>query len=231
MLRSLPAESWSLPTRCVGWDVSDVVLHLSQTDEMAVASLEDRLGEFIAARASSSSCVDEGADLMVTRERGASTSSLLSRWSSSSAHLDALLAAADPHRRVTWVAGELSVRTLAVTRLAECWIHTGDVASAVGALVATDERLFHIARLAWRTVPYAFARAGLSLSGPVAFSLTGPSGEEWSFVGDDSPATVIRGSALELCLVAGRRLEPGDISLAGEGPDADAVLALVRTYA
>lgn len=123
------------------------------------------------------------------------------------------------------------MRTLAVTRLAECWIHAGDVGSAVGALAATDRRLFHIARLAWRTVPYAFARAGLSLSGPVAFVLSGPSGEEWSFGSDDPPATVIRGSALELCLVAGRRLEPGDTSLSGDGPDADAVLALVRTYA
>ena len=77
-------------------------------------------------------------------------------------------APADPHARVTWVAGELSARTLATTRLAETWIHTGDVAPAFGSSSPTV-RLWHIARLAWRTLPYAFARPGAT--GPVAFEL------------------------------------------------------------
>jgi hypothetical protein len=34
-----------------------------------------------------------------------------------------------------------------------------------------------------------------------------------------------------LCAVAARRVAPSATSLVGEGPDADAVLALVRTYA
>jgi uncharacterized protein (TIGR03084 family) len=231
LLESLAAEGWSMPTRCAGWDVSDVVLHLAQTDEMAIASLEDRLSQFIATRAAGGRDIDEGAELMVQRERGVPTVALLSRWSAGASLLDGMLSSADPHRRVTWVAGSLSVQTLAATRLAECWIHTGDIASAVGVALDPDGRLFHIARLAWRTVPYAFAREGMELSGPVGFELSGPAGDEWSFVGDDPPATIIRGSALELCLVAGRRLSPSETSLAGDGPDAEAVLALVRTYA
>lgn len=232
LLHGLPADSWSTPTRCDGWDVSDVVMHLAQTDEMAVASLEDRFGEFIAARAGGgASSIDEGAELMVQRERGVPVPSLVSRWSAGADRLDSLFAAADPHRRVTWVAGSLSVQTLAATRLTECWIHTGDIAAAVGASPVPDGRLFHIARLAWRTLPYAFAREGMELSGPVGFVLSGPGGEEWSFVGDDQPATMVRGDALELCLVAGRRLDPGDTSLIAYGADGEAVLALVRTYA
>ena len=93
---------------------------------------------------------------------------------------------ADPHARVTWVAGELSIHTLATTRLAETWIHTGDVADAVDVMLVPTDRLRHIARLAWRTLPYAFGRAGRELSGPVAFELIGPDGER---VGSSCPTT------------------------------------------
>jgi hypothetical protein len=47
--------------------------------------------------------------------------------------------------------------------------------------------------------------------------------------------TTVRGDAVEFCLVAGRvagrRLDPAKTSLVADGPDATAVLALVRTYA
>ena len=145
--------------------------------------------------------------------------------------LSRVLREADPHQRVTWVAGELSVRTLATTRLAETWIHSGDVAFAFGAPPSATDRLRHIARLAWRTLPYAFAQAGRELAGPVAFELRGPSGDPWDFLPDAPPVTVVRGDALDLCLLAARRAEPGATSLQGDGPDVDDVLELVRTYA
>jgi uncharacterized protein (TIGR03084 family) len=137
----------------------------------------------------------------------------------------------DPHRRVDWVAGQLSIRTLSTTRLAECWIHTGDVAAAVGVDQTPTDRLEHVARLAWRTLPYAFARAGRQLAGPVAFELEAPSGKKWHFVPDTEPATVIEGPGAQLCLVAARRVAPEDTELRGSGPDTAAVLELVRTYA
>jgi hypothetical protein len=48
--------------------------------------------------------------------------------------------------------------------------------------------------------------------------------------GEDA-VTTIRGDGIELCLVAARRLDPADTELSGDGPDVDAVLELVRTYA
>jgi hypothetical protein len=41
----------------------------------------------------------------------------------------------------------------------------------------------------------------------------------------------VRGPADDLCLVAGRRLEPADSALVAEGPGAEVVLRLIRTYA
>ncbi len=67
--------------------------------------------------------------------------------------------------------------------------------------------------------------------GQKLLELTGPDGSLWSFGADDEPLTVIRGSAFDLCNVAGQRAIGSDTDLAGTGPDADEVLALVRTFA
>jgi uncharacterized protein (TIGR03084 family) len=232
-LTDLPEDDWHRPTRCVGWDVADVVLHLAQTDEWAVASLRDEFEESVAGATGRTAVgsVDDAAELMVAAERGRSAAMLFDRWRNAGVDLRDELQTADPHRRVTWVTNRLSVQTLANTRLSEAWIHSDDVAEALGKpLVATD-RLRFIARLAWRTLPYAFAREGREPPGAVAFELRAPTGEMWEFVPDAEPETVIRGQAAELCAVAARRVESDATGLRGDGPDAVAVLELVRTYA
>jgi hypothetical protein len=65
----------------------------------------------------------------------------------------------------------------------------------------------------------------------VAFELRAPSGATWHFAPDEPPRTTIDGNGVELCLVAARRVTPDETSLRGTGPDVDAVLELVRTYA
>ena len=235
LLHDCDDGDWKRRSACAGWDVSDVVLHLAQTDELAVASVEGRFPEvalaFAADARPSGDTVDDAAELTVAQQRGASGEAVRARWTDASSRLRAALASADPHARVQWVAGELSTRTLATTRLAECWIHTGDVGFAFGVAPAADDRLQHIARLAWRTVPYAFSRAGRELHGNVGFDLVAPSGDAWAFGLDKRPETVVRGDALELCLVAGQRRDARDTGLTADGPDAAAVLELVRTFA
>ncbi|HEY5155130.1 MAG TPA: maleylpyruvate isomerase family mycothiol-dependent enzyme [Acidimicrobiales bacterium] len=240
LVSPVDAAAWALPSRCEGWTIADVMLHLAQTNEMAIASangdfaasLETLAGGISTERTERAvGTVEDGAGLLVDEERGASATVVHDRWQASVAGLDAALRAGDPHRRVMWVAGELSARTLATTRLTETWIHTGDVAFGLGVDVAPTDRLWHVARLAWRTLPYAFEGAGRTLTGPVAFELVGPGGEAWDFRPDDAPTTVIRGAGADLCLVAARRADPAHVDLRGEGPDAAAVLELVRTFA
>ena len=108
--------------------------------------------------------------------------------------------------------------------------HTGDIAAAVDVELAPTDRIVHIARLAWRTLPYAFAQDGGALAGPVAFDLGAPSGETWAFV-EGEPTTTIVGPAIELCAVAARRVDPASTALVAKGPDGADVLRLVRTYA
>ncbi len=233
LLGPLDAAGWSRPTPCDGWDVADVVVHLTQTDQLGLASLRGDLSrdveEFM--RAGGESSVDDAATASVEHARGADRSTVGAQWRAGAAELRAALAAADSGARVQWVMGQLSVRTLAATRLSECWIHTGDVAAGLGVALVPTDRLRPIARLAWRTVPYAFERAERTLHGPVAFALTGPNGDAWEFGLEDDPATIVRGRAAELCLVAARRRDPAETTLVATGPDAAAVLELVRTYA
>lgn len=235
LLVPLADDGWAAPTpRCPGWTVSDVVLHLAQTDEMALGSARGEFSEVLArltAGIAAAGSVDDGADAMVAGERGASPALVHARWRSSGAALRAELAGHDPRQRVTWVMGDMAARTLATTRLAESWIHTGDVLTALGQPVVASPRIWHIARLAWRTLPYAFAGAGRSLTGAVRFELIGPDGDAWTFAPDEPAATTIAGTALDLCQVAGQRARAAETDLAGAGPDADAVLELVRTFA
>lgn len=234
LVERLTADQWNAPTRCDGWDIADVMLHLAQTNEMAVASSNGLLAEWIAASPAPSrpfESVDDAAAVRVGDERGAAPEVLADRWRASCTAMLESFRAGDPSHRCDWVAGTLARRTLVTTRLAESWIHHGDVAEAVGLEQRSTARLRTIARLAWRTIPYSFERAGRSLAGPVALVLDGVDGTEWRFEPSEPAETTIRGTAEDWCAVAARRIAPASTGLRGTGPDVDAVLALARTYA
>ena len=221
------------PSRCDGWTVADVLLHLAQTNEMAVASIDGRLGEYVdevAASIPAAGDIDAWAGALVEVERGDPAASRGRYLASAAAQVDAF-ASVDPPARVLWVAGDMAARTPATTRLTETWIHTVDVAVAFGPPPAATGRLWHTCRLTWRTVPYALARSGLTSHGDVAFVLDAPDGSTWQFGDPLAAASVLRGSALDLCTVAGQRATAAETSLTAEGPDAAAVLRLVRTFA
>jgi len=187
---------------CPGWTVGDVVLHLAQTDELVPAA---RISGFPAA-----------AERLAGRPLGSGT-------------VDDLVALMVAHERgapgaelrARWRSASTAVREL-----------LADIVRAVGVEASATDRLWHIARLAWRSVPYAFARAGLDPPpGPVTVSLTAPDGGTWDFGTGAGAATSVTGSALDFCLVAARRLDPAAAELRADGPDAARVLALLRTYA
>lgn len=228
-------EEWALPSACAGWSVGDVVLHLIQTNDMAIASCEDRFPELLDSPLyqpdDTVTSLDDVVDLAVRRARGATPAELYDQWQAGAEHLRAALDAAGPSTRVPWVVGTLSAKTLATTRIAETWIHTGDVAFGLGVELAPTDRLFQIARLSWRTLPHAFGRVGLEPPGPVGFDLVGPHGDAWQFGLEDSPPTVISGTGLDLVRVASQRYTADETDLVGTGPDAEQVLRLVRSWA
>jgi uncharacterized protein (TIGR03083 family) len=118
ILGDLGEDDWHRPTRCEGWDIRDVVLHLAQTDELAIASATGTFSAVLSrltdgARPAAS--VDDAVAAMVDRERETPALSVGRRWSEAAHELVARLDAGDLSKRVQWVAGELSLRTLATT--------------------------------------------------------------------------------------------------------------------
>ena len=90
ILDGLDADQWLAPTRCEGWDVGDVVVHLAQSDEMAIGSAQGRYGEVLAQLTEglqATGSIDEGVAAMVARQRDTPISDIRERWSAAASGL------------------------------------------------------------------------------------------------------------------------------------------------
>nr|WP_042196292.1 maleylpyruvate isomerase family mycothiol-dependent enzyme [Kibdelosporangium sp. MJ126-NF4]CTQ89380.1 hypothetical protein [Kibdelosporangium sp. MJ126-NF4] len=228
LFAGLSEQDWNRPSGAIGWTNVDVLLHLAQSEELAVVSLTGaaQLGEFATARVGLG--VDEAVDRQVAAER-AGWEVVFPRWQAARKASVKALRAADPRRATVWVAAPLRPATLATTRLAEHWAHALDITEPLAIPYPDTARLRHIARLGYRTLPYAFRLAD-SEPVPIRVELTGPSGEAWVF-GPEDADSVITGSAGEFCRVGARRLAPENTGLTASGPHAATALRLLRNYA
>ncbi|MBC6459928.1 maleylpyruvate isomerase family mycothiol-dependent enzyme [Actinomadura sp. HBU206391] len=230
VLAALTQDQWSRPSGAEGWTVSDVVLHLTQTEEViADPSIGEGKVLLSADESAAEATVDGLADEMVAAERGMPAADLLVRWRTAAFATADALRAYPAGTRLSWVRAPISPRTLATTRLAEHWAHAQDITVPLGISYADTDRLRHVAWLAHRTLPYAFAVAGLA-DAPVFCDLTAPDGTRWTF-GDPAAPARITGPASEFCRVGARRLTPEQTSLTAEGPHAADALRVVRNYA
>lgn len=228
MLSGLDEAAWRSDSLCSGWSVSDVVLHLAQSEE-AVLSSTGAAPSFTPSPQATT--MDDLVEEWVTSERGLPPDKILARWQDASRAALKALREADPSELFAWATNPLKPRTLATTRLSEHWIHANDIAQPLGVAYPDTDRMWHIARLAHRTIPYAYGRAGRDDPPTVRVELTSPSAETWEF-GDADAECVIKGSASDFCRIAARRLDPRDApSISATGGRADEVLGLVRTYA
>ncbi|WP_136245609.1 maleylpyruvate isomerase family mycothiol-dependent enzyme [Mycobacterium intracellulare] len=218
-------DAWMSPSAAVGWTITDVVLHLAQTEEAVVASAAGRRPAFAA---SPESTVDELVDKMVRTER-AEPSAVFERWRAARRAGVEALREADPEQRLPWVTSPLKPGTLATTRLAEHWAHGLDITEPFDVPFADTDRLAHIAWLGHRTLGYAFGLAGQQAH-EVFCELTGPTGATWRY-GPPDAASTITGPASAFCRVGARRLTPDDSGLITSGPHGTSALRLLRNWA
>ncbi|MBO2449438.1 maleylpyruvate isomerase family mycothiol-dependent enzyme [Actinomadura barringtoniae] len=226
VLSGLTPDLWARPSLADGWSVADVILHLAQSEELVLASVSSQAQHNFR---DGDNDLDDVMDRAVASERGASGADILARWRKASSEVHATLSACPPGEKIAWATVPLPPRTLATTRLAEHWAHALDVTVPLGIDYPDTARLWHIARLGQRTLPYAFTVAGEE-GGPVHCKLTGPDGEEWEFGDADAPS-VISGPAGEFCRVGARRVAPEDTTLSAIGPHAATALRVLRNYA
>jgi uncharacterized protein (TIGR03084 family) len=226
VLDALDDDAWRSPSAAPGWSVTDVVLHLAQSEEVVVASTGSAATAL--RDASLPAPLDEVMEDRVRAER-AEPSVVFERWRIARRNALDVLRGADPGRRIAWATNPLTPGTLATTRLAEHWAHALDVVEPLAIPYDDTPRLRHIAWLGHRTLPYAFGLAGLAPVN-VRCQLIGPDGERWDY-GPVDAAARITGSAGSFCRVGARRLAPERSGLVADGPGAAEALALLRNYA
>ena len=173
ILESLTDEQWRSESDAPGWTVTDVMIHLAQTEEACRRHDEPT----------------ERAQSPGPRRRSRSTTGSIdkslpnatSRPSSSrdgrlrGAHRSRRFAPLDPDARYAWAHTPLKPRTLATTRLAEHWAHALDVTVPFDIPLPDTDRLRHIAWLGHSTLPYGFAFNGQEAH-EVHVELTAPDG-------------------------------------------------------
>ena len=226
LLNGLSEEQWAADSAAPGWTITDVVLHLAQTEELVASGIAS--GERGETWDRGERPLDEAIDEVVKAER-APAAEVFDRWRRARRRALAALRAADPDQRVPWAATPLRPAVLATTRLAEHWAHGLDITDPLDLPFPDTERLRHIAWLAHRTLPYAFAVVGLPAQ-DVYCELKAPDGSVWRY-GSPGADSMISGSAAEFCRVGARRLKPEESQLVATGPHAADALRVLRNYA
>ena len=227
ILGGLCDADWAAPSAAAGWTVADVVLHLAQTEEAVIASAA---GAAPAIRTpDDGATVDEVMDRLVRAERQA-PADVLQRWRTARRAAVPALRAADPDQPLPWAVAPLKPATAATTRLAEHWAHGLDITGPLGISFPDTARLRHVAWLAYRTLPYAFALAGQQPQ-RVFCALTAPDGTDTWRYGPPDADSAVTGPAGAFCRVAAQRLAPGQSGLLPTGPHGATALSLLRSYA
>jgi uncharacterized protein (TIGR03084 family) len=226
VLAGLSPADWRAPSAAPGWTVSDVVLHLTQTEEVVAVALGGTADALDWRRFGGN--VDDAMDAMV-RSQPSEPEEVFRRWRSARQVSVQALRKADPRQPVEWVASALKPRTLATTRLAEHWAHGLDVTAPFGIDWPDTDRLRHVAWLAHGTLRYAFRVAGHPAA-EIYCELTAPGGDIWR-LGDPAAASSITGPAGAFCRVGAQRLSPPASGLKTQGPYGETALGLLRTYA
>jgi uncharacterized protein (TIGR03084 family) len=226
VVADLDVVDWDRPTPAVGWSVRDEISHLGFFDRTAVAAVTDPE----AFAAGTAALVKTGGDPSVAPGRSMAAAELLAWWRTGREDLLRTLRGLDARQRIPWYGPPMAARSFATARLMETWAHGQDVVDALGVVRPPTDRLRHVAHLGVRARPFSYANRGLPLpERPVTVVLRGPGGDTWTW--DDEARDVVRGEALDFCLVVTRRRHLDDTGLEVVGAGAKEWMGIAQAFA
>jgi uncharacterized protein (TIGR03084 family) len=229
VVAQLDQAEWEHSTPAPGWRVRDQIAHLALVDERAVLALTDPEGYAAQAErdfAAGGLDADQRARADVLDGAG-----MLAWWRHARQGLLDAVPVDDEQRRVPWYGPPMSMVSFVTARLMETWAHGQDVVDAVGAEREPSERLRHVVEIGYRARPWSYRVHGLEPPDePVRLELKSPSGEQWRW-GPDDAVSVVRGSALDFCLVATQRRHVDDTGLEASDEEAARWLGIAQAFA
>jgi uncharacterized protein (TIGR03084 family) len=220
---------WDVPTPADGWTVRDQITHLAYFDDAAVRAMSDP--ERFRAEAREETDRGMSPDRLVAESRSLPGGEALAWFRRARDGLGKALAAADPAVRIPWYGPDMGLVSFATARLMETWAHGQDVVDGLGVVREPSDRLRHVAEIGVRALPWSFAVQGRPRpQAPVRVELTLPGGAPWT-AGPEDAADVVRGPALDFCLVVTQRRHPADVDLAVSGPVAEEWISIAQAFA
>lgn len=227
IVASLSEDGWTTDTAAAGWDVKDTIVHLVQADMAALLAVDDP-DAFTEAKAA---MLRGGFDDAFGSGDGKTGAEVLEWWRDQRTKMLTAFRSRGPKDRIPWFGPDMSTLSFATARLMETWSHGQDVADAVGAPWPVTDRLRHVAHIGVSTRGWSYVNRGREVpAGDVRVELTAPSGELWTW-GPEGAENVVRGPALDFCLVATQRRHPGDTAIETEGPLAREWIDIAQAFA
>jgi uncharacterized protein (TIGR03084 family) len=232
VVADLDEAGWNALTPAPGWRVRDQIGHLAYFDQMALLSAVDpdgfevHLGKVMADLAA----FEEEATSI---GRSSSAADLLEVWRGGRQAMLTALADVPDGERLLWYGPPMSARSFATARLMETWAHGQDVVDALGTVRAESDRIRHICHLGVATFSWSWRVRGEEPPAPqgsVRVELELPSGAGWSS-GPEDAADVVRGPALDFCLVVTQRRNVAATALAVVGPVATSWMQVAQCFA
>lgn len=228
LVAPLDAEGLDQPTPAEGWSIRDQISHLAFFDEAGATAIAAP-DVFAAGLEEIASDVDAFVNAPLERGRHMFPEELMAWWRSARSDMVKIFRTADPDVRVPWYGPWMKPASFISARLMETWAHGQDVADALGVERVPTERLKHVSFLGFRARPFSYATHGLpEPEGTVRLELRGPDGDLWTWgEGQD----VVRGDALDFCLVVTQRRHPDDTNLEASGPIAKEWISIAQSFA
>jgi uncharacterized protein (TIGR03084 family) len=230
ILSPLDEEGWNRATPAPGWTIGDQVVHLAFFDQVSARAATEP-DAFRAERDRALADVEAMVHSVTDAHRqlsGADTLAWLQR--ARTGFIDAV-GGMDPGARVPWYGPDMTVASMVTARLMETWAHGQDVFDALGVRRAPTDRLRHVAFIGARALPNSYRARGRPVPAePVRVELVGPAGDHWVY-GPSGAADVVRGPALDFCLVVTQRRHPADTGLSTVGPVAAEWLSIAQAFA
>ena len=196
-LADLDAEQWATPSRCEGWSVQDVVIHLSSTNQFWAFSVKQGLAGEPTQFLLGFDPVASPAEL-VAGQRGTPPSATLAQFVEGNQALADALAAADSNSSWEVLAeappGHIAIGLVAIHALWDSWVHERDILVPLGLDPVVDDAEMEACLVYAAALGPAFhASTGSTRSGVIALDVTDPDVHVVIEVGRD--IAIHRGSA------------------------------------